>query len=67
MRSALSNSTAPMDRFTVNFPIEFTGTYHAPLFYFLMVCAEVASRALSSRPWHPQLFEMPFPGQTPFF
>ena len=45
MRSAISNSTAPMNRFTFNFPIKFTGTHHMPLFHFLMVCAvKIVSR-----------------------
>lgn len=68
MRSAISNSTAPMDRFTVNFPIEFTGTYHAPLFYFLMVCAgEIVSRAFLHALGIPSSLKCPFQARPPFF
>lgn len=38
MQSAISNSIH--ESFHIQFPIKFTGTYHIPLFHFLMVCAE---------------------------
>ena len=61
MRSAISNSTAPMNHFAFNFPIKFTGTYHVPLFHFLMVCAvEIVSRTFPHALGIPSSVKSPF-------
>ena len=67
MRSAISNSTAPMNRFTFNFPIKFTGTYHMPLFHFLMVCAvKIVSRTFLHALGTPSSLKSPFQARSLF-
>lgn len=63
-RPATSNGTT--NRFPFNLPIQCTGTPHVPLAHFLMVSVGGNRKwEVSSCPWHPQLFDTSFPGQTP--